>query len=165
MNKRVIKKVATKRERALSKDVGGRRHTGSGSLWYKKSDASDGDFQYEDKFTEKDYYTVTITSLNKIEREARTVNKIPVFKFGLLNKHDYVVLRDKDCIYDIKTLKRSLVGNKNMRLYFSNIHTISSISSYKIFIGLLLESKAFVLMSYKDFLDVKDKIVKGEKIQ
>jgi hypothetical protein len=160
-----IKKTATKRENQLAKDVGGRRHAASGALWFRKSDASDTDFQYEDKFTEKDYYTLSITSLKKIESEAKKVNKLPVFRIGFIqhsNTQDYVVLRKKDCNCDIPSWEYHC--NKSTKIYLEDLQRCQNTSNIEILM-LSFGNDIYVVMMYRDFLLVKDRIIKGEELQ
>jgi hypothetical protein len=166
MTKR-IKKLSRKREEKIAQETGGRRHSGSGSQWYRKSDASDPDFQYEDKFTESDKYSVSISDLHKIEKEAQGVRKLPVFRFGFLSKnasHDYAVLREKDCVYN-DSLCHVYTSKKSITLEGLELKAMSSGLKASVFLLLVFENKeAFVVLRWDDFLDVKKKIMKGEKI-
>lgn len=92
------KRISRKREQKAGKDIGGKAHAASGSLWYKKGDASNEAFLIEDKYTAKDYYSVSLSTLKKIEGYALNISKIPVLRIGFEpSKDNYAVLRGCDC--------------------------------------------------------------------
>lgn len=78
------KRRAQKRERAFAPEIGGKAHPGSGSVWYKKGDASSELYNIlcEDKFTDKSVYSVKYDILSKLEQQARKIGKTPIFRFG-----------------------------------------------------------------------------------
>jgi hypothetical protein len=166
MSKR-IKKISRKGEEQLAKDVGGRRHTGSGSQWHTKSDVSDLDFQYEDKFTENRWfkYTLSLASLQKIEKEARKVGKIPAFRFRFIHKGiplgEFIVLRAKDCVF-YPEMYPSKDGKKSMTLNLENLRTFYTTKIITLVLN--FGSSSYVLFRYDDFLNTRAKILKGEEI-
>lgn len=76
------KKHSQKREESLSKDIKGTRHVASGAFWFKRGDFSSEFFLGEDKFTTKDSYTLSLDVLHKLKKQARKVDKIPLFTLG-----------------------------------------------------------------------------------
>ena len=160
------KKMSRKREQEIARQTGGKRHTGSGSLWWKKSDASDAHFQYEDKFTEAEYFILSRTILDKIEKEARGEFKIPVLRFGFVGAKgtsEFVVLRAWDCIYKTQPPHlNSIKKSHRMRLEF--LQEISTETNDTVKIVLTLDKKQYLLLTWDDFLDVKDIVIKGGTI-
>ena len=159
-----IKRESRKRELEIAKQTGGKRHTGSGSLWWKKSDASDSHFQYEDKFTGKDYFTLSRTVLDKIEKEARGELKIPVLRFGFINTkgvREFVVLRAEDC--QCKEQPPHLnYGKKSHRMWLELLRIINKETTARpVLLKISLNKKQYLLLTWEDFLDVKDIIVSG----
>lgn len=71
------KKVLAQEEKAAAM-VGGKRHAGSGSSRYCKSDASSDRWQIECKQTEKESLGVKLEWLEKIAREAVNKQKWPM---------------------------------------------------------------------------------------
>lgn len=163
---KATKKISRKREQTIAKQTGGKRHTGSGSLWHKKSDASDSDFQYEDKYTENDKYVVKVAELRKIEKEALKLGKLPVFRFGFMTKGrsvDYAILREKDCVFNDEHYP-ILTGNKMMTLSAEELREYKSRSKKSIINILVFEGGMYVLMPWEDFLEVKQKILNGGRL-
>lgn len=83
------KYISKRREKEAAKDIGGRAHPGSGCFWSIKSDASNEYIQLEDKFTKDSKYTLQLSILKKIEKEAFNVGKLPVLRFGFINTRQY----------------------------------------------------------------------------
>lgn len=84
-----------KREDSIAKDFNGRRVMMSGGSWSNPGDASSVEFLFEDKFTDKDKYSLAVSKLLKIEKQAFFKRRIPIFKFGFSKlKEDYIVVKD-----------------------------------------------------------------------
>jgi hypothetical protein len=68
--------VAGKRQRAdaqgrkLAKALGGKVQPGSGSAWYAKADVKSQRFATECKYTDKQQYTLKLSDIDKLRREA-----------------------------------------------------------------------------------------------
>lgn len=161
-----IKEQSIKREKTIAKETGGRRHTGSGSLWYNKSDASDPTFQYEDKFTGKTSYRLYLSSLHKIEDEALFSGKIPVFRVGLQGgKVDFAILRKQDCVITSDIYNEMFTTGNSVSLQLRDLELYYLKSGGGIILSISFFNENFyIVMAWKDFLDVKDKIAKGEVI-
>ena len=158
-----IKKKSRKREYEIAKQTGGKRHTGSGSLWWKKSDASDSHFQYEDKFTEKEYFTISRAVLEKIEKEAQGEFKIPVLRFGFTEAKgvtEFVVLRVKDCVTR-EPFPRIDSVKKSHRAWLELLQEFNDEALGNILVLLSLDKKQYLLLTWDTFLDVKDIIATG----
>lgn len=167
MDMNTIKKISKKRELAIAKDTGGKAHSCSGALWHLKSDASDSYFQYEDKFTAADKYSVKLKSLRKIEKEAFAVGKIPAFRFGFIypgGSSDYVILRKQDCVFlqttatSITTMKQSVMMHQS---WLENIHRNVSDN---ILLQIIFNDAEYILIEYSDFLSVREDIMRGTPI-
>ena len=68
-------------------ELGGKPHAASGALWWKKSDAHSRDFQLEDKFTEKTYFSIKLSTLKKIEKEKTSKQTLEVSFHSFLYIH------------------------------------------------------------------------------
>ena len=169
---KLIKKISRKREEKIASDIGGRRHSGSGSQWYRKSDASNTTFQFEDKFTDKIFFTLSLSKLKKIEVEALKVDKIPVFRFGFLGQKDaeYIVMRFKDFqfipngeLINHSTAKIETYKRVSVRLYSDVIKTILVLSP-SLYLEFSENYMHYLIIRYDVFLNLKDRIEKGEPI-
>ena len=157
------KRKSRKRELEIAEQVGGKRHTGSGSLWWKKSDASDPTFQYEDKFTEKSYFTISRGILDKIEKEAALEFKIPVLRIGFLGAKkptEFAMLRKIDCDY-LKPCQSIVSDKKSRRLKLDLLHLYYKEADDIVLLLLSLSGKEYFVLTWDDFLDVKDAIFFG----
>jgi len=161
-NVKRIKKISKKRENKIAADVGGKRHSLSGGLWWKKGDASDEHFLIEDKFTERDYYSITQKVLNKIEKEAMSVSKLPVLRVGFLKdrkSEDYVVLRFKDCVFhegppvELGSLKSYRFTAEHAKDLYVSGNTIMLI--------FMIDSLPYVVMGWDEFVECKGRIILG----
>jgi hypothetical protein len=159
-----IKKESTRREKSIASAVGGKAHAGSGATWYRKSDASDPFFQYEDKFTYADKYSLSLASLKKIEKEAQGVDKIPIFRFGFVvaskKSEDYVVIRKQDYLSHV--INNSIIAKKSKVFLKDELATMEI--AYKT--GALAEiifseDNIYLLLSWEKFLTIKT-IIMGE---
>ncbi len=70
------KKISKKQEKFIAKKIGGKRHVGSG-CWFEKADVSNSDVLGEAKLTEKEYFSITMKVLNKLEDQAMGIGKEP----------------------------------------------------------------------------------------
>jgi hypothetical protein len=87
------KRKSTLQEKHVAKEVGGRTTPASGAMWGCKGDVRSDIFLVECKTTEKDKYSLTITTWDKIRVEAvKDGMKIPVMCIDLCNgKYRYAV--------------------------------------------------------------------------
>lgn len=158
-----IKKISKNREKKIANEIDGERHIFSGGLWWKKGDASDLDFLIEDKFTESAFYLITKKTLNKIEKEALGISKLPVLRVGFLRERkseDYVILRKKDCIVESSSPTETGEGSKSYRLTSEHAKDLY-ISGDVIMLTILIDSIPYVVMGWSEFLECKDKILAG----
>lgn len=153
------KQRSKKREKEIANDIGGRAHAASGALWFKKSDASNAYFQVEDKFTDKDFYTLNISSLKKIEKEALSHGKTPVFRFGFTDgkfKEDYALLRinDSNKPSDVDRVDSISVDKKSLRLYSEKLKAsyLGSNSYAIVLITFNITNNTYILIQWDDFL-------------
>lgn len=78
--------------------VGGKRHRGSGSYKFRKSDASSEDYQVECKQTEKKSLGIKTEWLKKIQQEAEFRGKEPVLHIRFTHEDvgDWVLIRSTE---------------------------------------------------------------------
>jgi hypothetical protein len=152
--------ISKKREEELASAMKGRRHVQSGSQWWKRGDASDTFFLWEDKYTDKAYYSLDIKTLNKLKQQAFNIGKIPALRIGFLpSNENFVVLRAQDCIIQ-NDYKIDDFSKKKVHRY-----PCKYLSLFKdAILGIILNDTHFVIMSFALFLDFKEKIMKGEPI-
>jgi len=149
------KKYSTRREKQIAKDTGGKRHIFSGSLWWKRGDANDELFQYEDKFTMKKYYRIQLSDLQKIEKIAILNYKIPILRFGfVINKTEdnYAVLRKKDCVATIIPCKRIHTEYNSIKVLQEDLQKIQDILQIE------LGNTAYYITTWSNFLQNRKKI-------
>lgn len=77
------KKEAQKRERKLATELGGKATPNSGATDASKGDVRFDKYLLDDKFTNKNAYTLKVDDLSKITREAYSVGKQPLFTIHL----------------------------------------------------------------------------------
>jgi len=162
---RRIKKISRIREKQAASDIDGKRHAFSGALWYKKGDVGSNGFLMEDKFTEKDFFSVKLSILKKIEKEALCVLKIPVLRIGFLNNgksEDYAILRFKDCIF--LELTPAEIGNKNSYRLTAEHARESYLSNDRPMITFSIGNFFYIIMEWSEFVESRNKILSGERL-
>jgi hypothetical protein len=98
------KRLSKKREVSAAKDIGGKNHVGSGNQWFCKNDMSDEIWSCEDKFTNKDKYSIQYSVISKLEKHTLKVGKLSVLRFGFENeKRNFAVIETKHFNYIHKT--------------------------------------------------------------
>ena len=65
-----VKKKSQLQERRVAKDLNARTVVASGALWSAKADVRSDNLLVECKTTEKDFYSLTLATWEKIEKEA-----------------------------------------------------------------------------------------------
>lgn len=162
-------KFSRKRENDIADATGGKRHARSGGLWWKKGDASTVDFLFEDKFTEKEYYSVTTLVIQKIEKESMSIGKLPVLRVGFISKYgnaDYAILRCRDCIIDpieYTKIPLEISKNKSIRLSSDRLRGLQ-ITGDKFVLRFWLTEKEYIIMNWDFFVSIKHKIIVGEQL-
>lgn len=107
-----------KQESKVAKELNGRTTPASGALWGAKADVRNDIFLVECKTTEKDFYSLTFTVWDKINKEAiKDGLRIPVMCIDLNNGKDrYAVMSVKDLQDNLFSSLPSLT-NKNMKSF------------------------------------------------
>ena len=81
---RPTKYMSDKQEKRVAKEIGGKVVIASGSLWFASSDVRHDDCLIECKTTSKSFYSLSLVTWNKIEREAvKDGLRIPVMCIDL----------------------------------------------------------------------------------
>lgn len=117
------KKISQLREKDIGKQIGGRPHIASGALWFQKGDVSNEFLIIEDKFTMKDSYSLSLETINKIDKEAKQENKIPIMSVGF-QKHKFSVafVNTKYCRHEYNPPFIENTKNKSFLLDYHIIH-------------------------------------------
>lgn len=61
---------ATKQEKRVARDIGGKRQAASGSRWHSKGDAKGARFLVDAKYTDAKQYVLKVKDIEKLRREA-----------------------------------------------------------------------------------------------
>lgn len=93
-------------EKRLAKVLGGKTVAASGAFWSRKGDVRSDKVLVEHKFTAAKSYSLKISELVKLEKEAITVGRVPVFGISLGGRNYFVLLED-----DLLEYAPSLVGD------------------------------------------------------
>ena len=159
--------IADKRAEIIAQHTDGMVHIGSGAFWWKKSDASNASFQYEDKFTKNDFILIQSAVLDKIEHEANGVGKLPVLSFGFIigrASSDYIILRKKDCLFDYFPTQLSISESQSFRLTASALMTMRIYGKNKVLAQFTLCGKEYVILTREEFVVAQHKIMNGEQL-
>lgn len=148
------KKISKQREKKAGKDIGGREHIASGSLWFRKGDASNEDFLIEDKFTSKNYYSVSFKVLYKLESQSLKVRKVPILRFGFFpDEKNYAVVHTKYCNAPEENLELC-IGTLSFKFDKQWLEKMFVKSKSKIFIcDLVLQQEKYIVMRWEEFVD------------
>lgn len=142
-----------KREDTIARDFQGRRVAMSGGSWSNPGDASSMEFLFEDKFTAKSYYSLKLTLLEKIEKQASFKRRIPIFRFGFTEKssYNYVVIKD----FYIKEYSATEVFTVLLKTYRLTPIYLEEFFSKNIFLHLnyIDTNNNYVIMPYSYFKD------------
>lgn len=92
------RRLSKRQESKVAKELSGKVTPASGALWGAKADVRNDTFLVECKTTEKDFYSLTFNTWDKIYREAiKDSLRIPVMCIDLQNgKQRYAVMCSKD---------------------------------------------------------------------
>ena len=101
---RTVKKRSQLQEKQVARQFDAKTVVASGALWGAKGDVRSDRFLIECKTTEKDYYSLTASVWEKIEREATKDHlRIPLMVIDLEDRDRVVVFRPKDFDTSIDT--------------------------------------------------------------
>ena len=119
-----VKKKSQLQEKSVAKDLNARTVVASGALWGSKGDVRHDNLLVECKTTDKDFYSVSLTTWNKIEREAvKDGLRLPVMCVDIKGgKERYAVYLEKHFThyrgcYDINAgIDTTWSNNKSFRV-------------------------------------------------
>lgn len=114
----IRKRNSKNQESKVAKELAGKVTPASGALWGAKADVRNDCFLVECKTTEKDFYSLTFTVWDKINKEAiKDGLRIPVMCIDLNNGKDrYAVMSVKDLQDKIFSSLPSL-SNKSIKSF------------------------------------------------
>lgn len=119
---KTVKRRSQKQEKSVAKSFKAKITIASGALWGMKSDVRNEKYLIECKTTEKDYYSLTAKTWEKIEREAiRDHLRIPLMVIDLEDKDRVVVFRPKDFDPEINTRCFHTEVPKSIRIRASDL--------------------------------------------
>ena len=150
-----VKKKSQLQEKSVAKDLNARTVVASGALWSAKADVRSDNLLVECKTTDKDFYSITLATWEKIEREAvRDGLRIPVMCVDIKGgKERYAVYLEnhfkhyKGC-YDINSdIDTSWTDKKSFRITEPKRVLMVSVQNKK-----SGETPCFVVAPWDDFL-------------
>ncbi len=148
-----------KREDSIAQDFNGRRVPMSGGSWSNPGDASSSEYLFEDKFTDKDYYSLSESTLQKIEKQARFKRRIPIFRFGFPQSgHEYVIVRDFYIAFDTESPVKVISEKKSVRLGDDFLSQVLDQTSH-ITLNFVDKNELYVIIRYDLFKRDHDKII------
>jgi len=168
-----FKKISKKREIQGAKDIGGRVHPASGARWHTKGDFSNQFIHVEDKFfcsnnNSSDTYSISLDVLHKVEKEAFSIGKTPVLKFGLYNARqtynnkDFAVINRDHIIKPINYSRENQVSTSK-KSYLVRINQLEDIyinnNDILLHLTFTKANKVFVVMKWEYFLENMDLII------
>ena len=152
---------AQKRERKMAPQIGGRAHPGSGSVWYKKCDFSNAVHIVEDKYTDASTYSIKISILDKLHKQAHKIGKIPIFSFGFERQQmNYTVVSINDYNnYTPNTYYQLTTNKKSISMSLTGLSHLASQAEDIILaeITFSLTGKKYILLTWDDFVDNQSK--------
>ena len=98
------KKRSAEEERKFAEKIGTKPIVGSGAIDGIKGDIPDKDFLIEHKYTDAKSRSVKTSELNKITKEARDMNKYPMFVIKF-NNGMCVGVDDEWCLVPVHALR------------------------------------------------------------
>jgi hypothetical protein len=158
------KKISTKREQDIAKDISGRRHVGSGNQWHHKGDDSNEFLLIEDKFVVSDKYSINLNILNKLITQANKQAKIPVLRFGFLEKdsmNNFACVEDIYC-YPITTSEYIIAEKRSKTVHYNDLYNTFILSQKLptlIKLTFSSENRSFYIIEWKDFLEFQEKVI------
>lgn len=102
---KTLKRRSQKQEKSVAKDFNAKVTVASGALWGMKADVRSDDYLIECKTTEKDYYSLTAKTWEKIESEAiRDHMRIPLMAIDLEDQDRIIVFKPQDFGLDVSPI-------------------------------------------------------------
>jgi hypothetical protein len=158
------KKISKKREIEIGKQIGGRPHPGSGCFWHKKGDASNEYLLIEDKFVISNKYSIQMSIIKKLTKEANQQDKLPILRFGFHkegSKKDYACVESCYC-NDMISFAGHETNKKSLTLtneYLYECYTTCENEIMCLTVSFLIEDRKFYVFEWNEFLDNIDKIL------
>lgn len=150
-----VKKKSQLQEKSVAKDLNARTVVASGALWGSKGDVRHDNLLVECKTTEKDFYSLTLTTWEKIEREAvRDGLRIPVMCIDIKGgKERYAVFLNKNFRHYRSYSEVALMGQETLWTDRKSFRVDRAKSV--VFVSVVNksgESPAFTVAHWDDFL-------------
>ena len=150
-----VKKKSQKQEKSVAKDLNAHTVIASGALWGSKGDVRHDNLLVECKTTEKDFYSVTMSVWNKIEREAvKDGLRVPIMCIDLKDgKERYAVFLAKDFehykSYSEVTVMYDLSWSDKKSFRVTCPERVLMVNFRRKSMG---ESPCFIIIPWEDFL-------------
>ena len=145
-----VKKKSQLQEKSVATDLNARTVVASGALWGSKGDVRHDNLLVECKTTDKDYYSLTLATWNKIEREAvKDGLRLPVMCIDIKGgKERYAVYLEKHFThykgcYDI---------NPHIDTTWSNMKSFRVNEPKRILMLNSVKPSSFVVAPWDDFV-------------
>lgn len=155
------KKISKKREASMGKQIGGRAHIASGALWFQKGDLSNDLVIIEDKFTHKDFFSITTTILYKIEKEGKKEGKIPFVTVGFhTQKFSVGIINEKYLLSPpAEGIVHFVSKGKSFKLDFTTLRNsyLTDASSY--LLKITIEGINYYIIEWETLIDKLDSFI------
>lgn len=148
-------------EKSGANDINGKLHCASGSTWSQKADFSNDFFLVEDKFTHKEYYSISLSVLTKVEKQAKKLGKIPIMRFVFNSDGSaYSVLRKQDCLHLINNKESAIIitNNKSKKITKKELQDNYNKNEHVFLIELHLMEAHYIITRWDDFIFFRSKI-------
>ncbi|GEM_PF-5770127 len=161
------KKISTKREKEIAKDISGQRHVGSGNVWFKRGDASNEFLLIEDKFVISDRYSIKLDIIDKLTSQAHKQGKLPILRFGFSNRS---IFQNYACIESCYCNQEAEVGSimfytsskKSKTIKYNDLYAaLTTFQGDPIVLKLVFyeERRTFYIIEWQDFLKSQENLI------
>lgn len=150
------KRKSKEQENRVAKEISGIVTPASGALWGAKADVRNDIFLVECKTTEKDFYSLTFNTWDKVYHEAiKDGLRIPVMCIDILNgKYRYAVMCYKDLPeYNPLYSSVNLYGSKPSSYVAKSSFRVKDIGLFSLVNSRSNKAYCLVSMSWSSFLN------------
>ena len=167
------KTLSKRQESRIAKELNARTTIASGSLYFQKADVRNDLYLVEAKTTSKDFYSLTFSTWERIEKQAlKDGMRIPVMCIDVLNgEKSFAVLKHNDFmaleldIYDYYGLGEPILTDKKSFRITSDLldfelpMDINSVMLPRLDVKFVDQRKHLVIIDWNDFVQFNDKEV------
>lgn len=145
-----VRKKSQKQENRIAKEMNGSATPGSGAVWHSKGDVKAEKYLIEAKYTDEAYYSVNLSILKKIIKEALHENfRIPVLYVDIQDLK-LCIVQEKDIVRQDEFIPDSYISSTgaSVRLHKSQAQDETTKAARRIVLS--LKGNPFYIMSPDD---------------